>query len=118
MKYRLLVPVLCLLAPLAAHAECSATDFAVKDFAVSAGVRGAMSMQGELVNNCAEAAAAQLEVQAKDSQGKVVQARKAWPAGTANIAPGQSVRFNVGRQFHYDQSMQDYSVGVVSVRSW
>jgi hypothetical protein len=118
MTYRLLVPAFCLLAPLAAHAACSATDFAIKDFAVAAGARGTMSVEGELVNNCAEAAAAQVEVQAKDSQGNVVQAKKAWPAGTTNIAPGQSVKFNLGRQFHYELSMQAYSAGVIKVRSW
>ncbi|HWU75442.1 MAG TPA: FxLYD domain-containing protein [Rhodanobacter sp.] len=118
MKYRLLVPALCLLAPLAAQAACSSTDFAIKDFAVTPGAHGSLSMAGELVNNCAEAAAAQVEVQAKDAQGNVVQAKKAWPAGTTNIAPGQSVKFNVGRQFHYEQSMQAYTAGIVNVRSW
>ena len=118
MKYRLLVPALCLLAPLAAHATCSATDFTIKDFAVNPGLRGTLKMEGELVNHCAEAAAAQVEIQAKDSQGNIVQTRKAWPAGTTNIAPGQSVKFNLGRQFHYEQNMQAYSAGVIKVRSW
>lgn len=118
MKYRLLALALCLFAPLAAHATCSATDFAIKDFTVAAGARGTLSMEGELVNHCAEAAAAQVEVKAKDSQGNVIQAKKAWPAGTTNIAPGQSVKFDLGRQFHYDLSMQAYSAGVIKVRSW
>ncbi|MES2311820.1 MAG: hypothetical protein V4566_05920 [Pseudomonadota bacterium] len=121
MKSRLLVSALCLFAPMAANAACAATDFVIKNFAVSAGSGGLstkMIMKGQLVNNCAEAAAAQIEVQAKDSSGNVLQSKKGWPAGTTNIAPGQSVQFDVGRQFHYDPSMQTYAAGIVSVRSW
>jgi hypothetical protein len=121
MKFRLLVSALCLFAPMAANAACAATDFVIKDFAVSAGsdgMRTKMVMKGQLVNNCAEAAAAQIEVQAKDSSGNVLQAKKGWPAGTTNIAPGQSVQFDLGRQFHYDPSMQTYAAGIVTVRSW
>lgn len=121
MKSRLLVSALCLFAPMAANAACAATDFVIKNFAVSAGSGGMgtkMIMKGQLVNNCAEAAAAQIEVQAKDSGGNVLQSKKGWPAGTTNIAPGQSVQFDVGRQFHYDPSMQTYAAGIVSVRSW
>jgi hypothetical protein len=117
MKFSLLVSALCLFAPMAANAACAATDFVIKDFAVSAGSTK-MIMRGQLVNNCAEPAAAQIEVQAKDSSGNVLQSKKGWPAGTTNIAPGKSVQFDVGRQFHYDPSMQTYAAGIVSVRSW
>ena len=77
-----------------------------------------MTMKGQLVNHCAEPAAAQVEVQAKDASGKVLVAKKGWPAGTTNIAPGKSVTFDLGRQFHYDPSMQSYTAGIVTVRSW
>lgn len=121
MKFSLLVSVLCLFTPMAANAACGATEFVIKDFAVSAassGMRSKMVMKGELVNNCAEPAAAQIEVQAKDGSGKVLQDKKGWPAGTTNIAPGKSVQFNLGRQFHYDPSMQTYTARIVTVRSW
>ena len=121
MKFRLLVSALCLFAPMAANAACAATDFAIKDFAVNAGsdgIRTKLIMKGKLVNNCAEAAAAQIEVQAKDSSGNVLQTKKGWPAGTTNIAPGQSVQFDLGRQFHYSPGMQTYAAGIVAVRSW
>jgi hypothetical protein len=121
MKCTLLASALCLLTPIAAHATCAATDFAIKDFAVSAGAssgRVKMTMKGELVNHCAEPAAAQIEISAKDGSGNVVASKKAWPAGTTNIAPGQSVAFDLGRQFHYQPEMQTYAAGIASVRSW
>lgn len=117
MRKLLLASALLLCAPMAAHAACSATDFAIQGFTVGAGA-GRMSMKGELVNHCAEAAAAQIEIQAKDASGKVLVAKKGWPAGTTNIAPGKSVTFDLGRRFHYDPSMQSYTAGVVTVRSW
>jgi hypothetical protein len=120
MKYTLLASALCLLTPMVGHA-CAATDFAIKDFAVNAGSMGGrtkMIMKGELVNHCAEPAAAQIEISAKDGSGNVVASKKAWPAGTTNIAPGQSVTFDLGRQFHYQPEMQTYAAGIASVRSW
>lgn len=121
MLMKTLLITLCLLAPITANAACAPTDFVVKDFAVSArqsGMRSTMIMKGELVNNCATPAAAQVEIDARDANGKVLQSRKGWPAGTTNIAPGKSVPFNLGRMFHYQASMQTYAVRVVSVRTW
>ncbi|MDE1893617.1 MAG: hypothetical protein KGM46_09165 [Pseudomonadota bacterium] len=117
MRKYLLASALLLAFPLAAHAACSATDFTIQDFTVGAG-GGRMSMKGKLVNNCAEPAAAQVEIQVKDASGNIIASRKGWPAGTTNIAPGKSVRFDLGRLFHYDPSMQTYAAGIASVRSW
>ncbi|MBD8881955.1 MULTISPECIES: hypothetical protein [Rhodanobacter] len=106
-----------LLAPLAAHAACSATDFAIKDFKpVPAGAR--MSLKGTLVNNCASAAAAQIRIDGKDDSGKVLQSKQVWPAGTSNIAPGDSVNFDLGRMFHPDPGMTTFTVSVADVRAW
>lgn len=116
-----LLVTLCLLAPIAANAACAPTDFVVKNFSVSTrqeGMRSTMIMKGELVNNCAQPAAAQVEIDARGAGGKVLQSKKGWPAGTTNIAPGKSVPFNLGRMFHYQSAMQTYAVSVVSVRSW
>jgi hypothetical protein len=113
----LLASALFLLAPMAANAACSATDFAVQDFKIAAS-SGRLSLKGHLVNNCAEAAAAQIAIEAKDASGKVLASKKGWPAGTANIAPGQSVDFDLGRLFRYQSDMQSFSAGVVSVRTW
>lgn len=115
----LLASAALLLAPLAAHAACAPTDFAIQDFKV--GVPGGgtrMSMKGHVVNNCTEAAAAQITIAAKDASGNVVQEKKGWPAGTANIAPGQSVDFDLGRLFRYQSSMATYTVSIASVRTW
>ncbi|MCW8807674.1 MAG: hypothetical protein OQK79_06120 [Rhodanobacter sp.] len=121
MKRTLFASALCLLAPIAAHAACAPTDFAIKDFQVNVsagGIRTKMIMKGELVNHCAEAAAAQIEISAKDGSGNVVATKKAWPAGTTNIGPGQSISFDLGRRFRYQPEMQTYAAGIVSVRSW
>jgi len=79
---------------------------------------GRLSMKGHLVNHCAEPAAAQITIEAKNAGGSVLQSKKGWPAGTANIAPGQSVTFDLGRLFRYQNDMSTYSVGVASVRTW
>lgn len=109
-----------LLAPVLAHAQCTPADFKVASFQVMSGdaAHPVMEMPGQLVNHCKEPAAAQLVIEAKADDGKVVQKRKFWPAGTANIAPGDSVKFDAGRMFSYNASMKTYSVTIVSVRSW
>lgn len=109
-----------LLAPVLAHAQCTAADFKVASFQVMAGdaAHPIMEMPGKLVNHCSEPAAAQLVIEAKAGDGKVVQKRKFWPAGTANIAPGDSVKFDAGRMFTYTPDMKTYSVAIVAVRSW
>lgn len=113
----LLASALLLLAPMAANAACAPSDFVVQDFQVTAG-SGRLSMKGQLVNHCAEPAAAQITIDAKSAGGSVLQSKKGWPAGTANIAPGQSVTFDLGRLFRYQADMSTYSVGVASVRTW
>lgn len=113
----LLASALFLLAPMAAHAACAPTDFSVQGFKIAASA-GRLSLKGQLVNHCAEAAAAQISIDAKDSTGNVVLSKKGWPAGTANIAPGQSVDFDLGRLFHYSPDMQSFTAGVASVRTW
>lgn len=119
MKTFLLSCVL-LLAPLAAHADCSVKDFAITDFKPAAG-RGAdsrMSLRGELVNNCGIASAAQIRVEIKNASGEVIQSKQAWPAGTSNVTPGQSVHFDLGRLFRYQSEMASFTARVVAVRSW
>lgn len=113
----LLASALFLLAPMAAHAACAPTDFAVQDFKIAAS-GGHLSLKGQLVNHCAEPAAAQITIMAKNASGTVVASKKGWPAGTANIAPGQSVDFDLGRLFRYSSDMQSFTAGVVNVRTW
>lgn len=109
-----------LLVPMLGYAGCTAADFKIASFEVAAGdaAHPILEMPGKLVNHCAEPAAAQLEIQAKSEDGSVVQKRKFWPAGTANIAPGGSVKFDAGRMFSYKPSMTTYAVSIVAVRSW
>lgn len=116
---RLLVIAALVVAPVAAHAECSTSDFSVKDFKVMVGrVNEPMKMPGKLVNNCSSPAAAQVEIIAKSASGSVIEKKKGWPAGTANIAPGKNVSFDMGRMFRFRPEMQSYTLKIVSVRTW
>ncbi|WP_426662814.1 hypothetical protein [Rhodanobacter aciditrophus] len=117
----LLVSAALLLAPLAAHAACTPHDFAIEDFkpAVNnAGMSTRIALRGELVNHCAAASAAQIRVDIKDSSGKVMQSKQAWPAGTSNIAPGDKVDFDLGRMFRFQPGMEAFTATVVDVRTW
>ena len=117
----LLVSALLLLAPFAAHAACAQTDFEIRDFkseVTGSGTTLQLNLTGELVNHCAVASAARVRIDAKDSDGKVVQSRQSWPAGTTNIAPGASTKFNLGKQFHVQTDMALYTASVVTVRTW
>lgn len=110
-----------LVLPMAANAACAATDFAIKDFTTTARSTGSgtqLSLSGELVNNCSEPAAAQITIEAKDASGKVLQSKQGWPAGTTNIAPGQTAKFDLGRRFRYQSDMSTYTASVVAVRAW
>lgn len=117
----LIVSAVLLLAPLAAHADCNPRDFAIKDFHPGFNSMGStmrISLRGELVNNCAAPSAAQVRVDVKDADGKVLQSKQGWPAGTSNIAPGSSVNFDLGRLFHYESGMNSFTVSIVDVRTW
>lgn len=108
-------------APMAAHAACAPTDFAIKDFTTGARSTGSgtqLVLTGELVNNCSEPAAAQITIEAKDASGKVLQTKQGWPAGTTNIAPGEAAKFDLGRRFRYQSDMSTYTASVVAVRAW
>lgn len=117
---KLLISSVLLLAPLAVHAECSIKDFAITDFkpAVASGLRTRLTLEGQLMNNCATASAAQVRIDIKDDAGNVIQTKKAWPAGTSNITPGQTVKFDLGRLFHYQPGMASFTASIVGVRSW
>ncbi len=118
----LLASTLLLLAPMSVYAACSATDFSVKGVTADASTntdgRGVVILSGQLVNSCATPAAAQLEIVARGANGDPVASKKAWPAGTSNIAPGQSVNFNLGRLFRYTPAMKTFAIKVADVRTW
>jgi hypothetical protein len=116
----LLVSCVLLPVPVVVHAECTIKDFAITEFTPSAAREsaGKLSLHGVLVNNCHTASAAQVEVQIKDSAGNVLQSKKAWPAGTSNVTPGQTVQFDLGRLFHYQADMASFTASIVSVRAW
>lgn len=118
----LLAATLLFIVPLGtAHAGCSASDFSIQNTQANV-VRSTANphviLMGKLINNCPDAAAAQINIVAKDASGKVVMSKKAWPAGTSNISPGKSVNFNLGRLFRYRPSLNSFVIHVVSVRIW
>ena len=120
MKNALLVASLFLL-PLAAHATCASTDFVIKEFkpaTTGSGAATRLSLSGELLNNCSDASAAQIRIDAKDIRGKVLQSKEGWPAGTTNIAPGTAAKFDLGRRFRFQTDMASYTVSVIAVRAW
>ena len=116
----LLVSSVLLSAPLVVHAQCTIKDFAITNFApsVTGAISGKLSLHGVLVNNCPTPSAAQIQVQIKDSSGNVLQSRKAWPAGTSNVTPGEAVPFDLGRLFHPQPDMASFTASIVSVRAW
>ncbi len=116
----LLVSSVLLSLPLAVHAECTIKNFAITEFTPGAAsdLSGKLSLRGQLMNNCPTASAAQIRVEIKDDAGTILQSRKAWPAGTANITPGQTVQFDLGRLFHYQRGMASFTASIVSVRVW
>jgi hypothetical protein len=116
----LLASALLLLSPLAANA-CAPTDFAITEFKPQVPASGStmrLRLAGELANHCASASAAQIRIEAKDASGKVLASKEAWPAGTSNIAPGETAKFDLGRLFRYQSAMETYTVSIVDVRAW
>ncbi|GAP65269.1 hypothetical protein MBSD_n0558 [Mizugakiibacter sediminis] len=104
---------------LPALADCTAANFAVDGFQASPNPREhKISLAGKLVNKCSAPAAAQIRIVAKDASGRVLGSEDGWPAGTSNIAPGQSVSFDLGPLFRFSPDMADFSVNIVGVRTW
>ncbi|MDX2299663.1 MAG: hypothetical protein NW204_08060 [Xanthomonadaceae bacterium] len=105
-----------------AQAACSADDFKIEKFEPSeksrANGRRVYSLRGEVVNKCAEPAAAQIKVEAKNDAGAVVHAEDGWPAGTNNIEPGKAVTFEFGPLFRYDEKIKYFGVKVASAKTW
>ncbi|MHC1480573.1 hypothetical protein ACYJW8_09995 [Frateuria aurantia] len=100
-------------------ADCTAKDFSIDDLKVqSSQVGRPMMITGKLVNHCSAAAAAQIKIEARDASGNPVQSKMGWPGGTANIAPGDSASFSMGRMFRYSPEMSTYAAEVVTTRVW
>src|SRR3546814_44487 len=105
-----------------AVAACSSDDFKITSFEPSekdrAGGRKVYSLKGVLVNNCAEAAAAELKVDAKNDGGEIIHTESGWPAGSNNIAPGASAEFDLGPLFRYNDKIKYFGVSISSTKSW
>jgi len=106
----------------AARATCSPGDFKIEKFEPSEKARAngkrVYSLRGEVLNQCAEAAAPQIKVEAKNEAGTVVRAEDGWPAGTNNIEPGKSANFEFGPLFRYDEKIKFFGVSVAGAKTW
>ncbi len=119
MRFIYLLPLLLATVPLAAQATCAPSGFTVTNFAsVPHPNTRRISLSGDLVNQCNVPAAAQVRIVAKDAQGNVIESEQAWPAGSSNIQPGKSKKFNFGPLFQFSPSMSSFEVEIVSVREW
>jgi hypothetical protein len=110
-----------LLLPAGAQAGCTIKDFAITYFTPGLACVGSstrVTLRGDLVNHCAEAAAGQIRIDIKDDKGTVLQSKDVWPAGTGNVAPGETVHFDVGRLFRYKDGMSAFTATITDVRIW
>jgi hypothetical protein len=105
-----------------AMAACGPDAFKIESFEPSektrAGGRRVYSLKGVLVNTCAEPAAAELKVDAKDDGGGVVRSESGWPAGSNNIAPGASAKFDLGPLFRYDEKIKYFGISISNTKTW
>lgn len=110
------------LASLHAQADCGPKDFDVEDFKVSVphktGGRQRFTLSGNLINHCSEPAAAQIRVIARDANGRDIKFEDGWPAGSNNIAPGQSVSFDFGPLFKYDPRIDQFAIAIAETKTW
>ena len=95
--------------------SCTAADIDVKQFDVRpSAVRELARFVGEIVNRCADATAAQLQVTFRDKDGKVTNVEEFWPAGSRNLGPGVNYPFD--RMMRRDPDAKTMSVRVIEVR--
>src|ERR1043166_2170919 len=82
--------------------RCQVSDFAVEGFApkifddCKKSSCPALKLTGNLKNNCALAAGAQIKITAEDGKGNVVDTTDGWPASTRNIGSGATYAFDLG----------------------
>lgn len=105
-----------------AMAACGPDAFKIESFEPSektrAGGRKVYSLKGVLVNTCAEAAAAELKVDGKNDAGEIVRSESGWPAGSTNIDPGGSVKFDLGPLFRYDEKIKYFGISISNIKRW
>lgn len=105
-----------------AFAACSTSDFKIEKFEPSEKERAmgkrVYSLRGSVSNQCAEPAAPQIKVEAKNDAGTVLRAEDGWPAGTNNIDPGKTVTFEFGPLFRYDEKIKFFGVKVADAKTW
>jgi len=127
MNTKMLVMTLTIAASLAhvagdAVAACGPDAFKIESFEPSektrAGGRKVYSLKGVLVNTCAEAAAAELKIDAKNDDGQILRTETGWPAGSNNIAAGASAPFDLGPLFRYDDKIKYFGISISNTKSW
>lgn len=103
---------------------CSPSDFEVVGF--NASIRDdcrvtpcpVYVLTGQIKNNCAEAAGAQLKITTFDKNDAVVTTYEGWPASIRNIAPGGLYAFDVGPGVRYDVRATKITYEIIDARTW
>lgn len=104
--------------------KCSPADFEIIGFKPSvfddcrASKCPALKLVGKIRNNCARPAGAKIQITAYDKGGDVIDTAGGWPSSTRNIAPGDSLAFNLGPLMTYRSSMASFDARVVDVQMW
>jgi hypothetical protein len=101
----------------AAHAQaaCTVADIEVKEWKWSRDA-GWFSIEGALVNNCAEPVAPQIQVTFRDEAGQVVNIDESWPVGNRNIPAKGTYVFKTSTRGY--ATAKNLSIRVVNVRQW
>ena len=77
-----------------ASAACAAREFVIREWEWSRD-SGWFTINGVLVNNCAEAAGPHIQIVFRDEAGQMVSTEDSWPAASRNLAPGEVYRFKL-----------------------
>jgi hypothetical protein len=99
----------------AAHAACASADIEIKQWTWNRDA-GWFQVTGELVNRCAEAVGAQLQVTFRDADGRVVNIDESWPGGSRNIPSQGTSAFRLSSRAYV--TAKNVSIRVINVRQW
>lgn len=113
-----------LISPASGAAACAPADFEIVGLNFTARDDCRLTpcpvyvVTGELVNNCATEAGAQLKATTWNAAGQVVETYEGWPASTRNLAPGARYPFDIGPGLRWNESASRITVDIIDARTW
>ena len=97
---------------------CDTLDFEVKGLKWSQS-DGRFDIIFVLVNNCDQAAAAEVQVVAFDADGSPIAEAQGWPKSISNLAPGEGfVTSAFGDLLDWRPGVEKIAVNVIRARTW